>query len=116
MEAKNIILAISIIVAGFIIGYFVYLGQINKQESIERQQEMIIKQQELKEQLEREKEKEETAFNNNLKCQDLLPQLRRRWNNVVGIYYDKYRNNCMVKYTEYGRVKESALEDMQDVN
>lgn len=53
-------------------------------------------------------------FNNEMKCQDMLNQLKSRWDNVIGIYYSKVYNTCMVKYVKDGVVKESKIENMKD--
>ena len=70
-------------------------------------------------QVEREKAKADQAradevFNNNLKCQTLLKDLRQKWDNIVGIYYSDQQNTCIVKYTKKGETRESQIEDMQD--
>jgi hypothetical protein len=125
MDKNKLILSISILLAGLIVGGFIYASQIIKQKSIERQQELKLMQdlrieQDRAERAEREKQAEadeakaKENFNNNLKCQTLLKDLKQRWNNVAGIYYDEILNTCIVKYTEKGEVKEGAIEGMQD--
>ena len=54
-EYKFIILAVSIVISSIIFGGFFYLAQVNKQESIERQQQALLEQ----EKLEKEQELEE---------------------------------------------------------
>ncbi|MDD5031647.1 MAG: hypothetical protein PHR36_01215 [Patescibacteria group bacterium] len=114
MDKHKIILPISIILGCIILGGFIYASQINKQQSIERQQ--ILKQIEDRkiEEAKAEQEKAKEIFNNNLKCQTLLKDLKQRWNNVVGIYYDESQNTCIVKYTKKGKTEESPIENMQD--
>lgn len=125
MDKNKLILSISILLAGLIVGGFIYASQINKQKSIERQQELKLMQDLRIEQDRAERDKQEKQaeadeaktkenFSNNLKCQTLLKDLKQRWNNVVGIYYDEWQNTCIVKYTEKGEVKEGAIESMQD--
>lgn len=125
MDKNKLVLPISILIASIILGGFFYATQINKQKSIERQQ--ILKQmedrriEEMRTEKERaeneakvEQEKAKENFSNNLKCQILLKDLKQRWNNVVGIYYDEWQNTCIVKYTKDGETKEAPIESMQD--
>jgi uncharacterized protein YaiL (DUF2058 family) len=125
MDKSKLILPISILLASLILGGFFYASQINKQQSIEKQQRLKLMQdlkieQEKAERIEREKQAEadeeraKENFSNNLKCQTLLKDLKQRWNNVAGIYYDEWRNTCIVKYVEEGEIKEAPLENMQD--
>jgi len=94
MKIKDVSIPIAIIISTIILGGFLYSIQINKQNSIERQQKYV------------------DSFGNELKCQNLLKDLRNRWGNVVGIYYSEFWNTCMVKYTEDGEVLESRIENM----
>ncbi len=55
-----------------------------------------------------------SEFENEMKCQEMLDRLKNRWNNVIGIYYSKEYNTCMVKYVMNGQVKESKIENMKD--
>lgn len=106
---------VGIILAVVGCGWFVYQSQVLKQESIERQQQIAL-------QAKAEKDKADEIFNNNLKCQDLLKDLKQRWNNVVGIYYQPATGNeffnkgntCIVRYTKNGETLEAPIEDMQD--
>lgn len=123
MDKNKLILPVSIIIGCIIIGWFFYSSQVNKQESIERQQriEMEFKKNEAdakkaQEEAARVKEQGEKNFKNNLECQDMLKALKQKWNNVVGIYYDEFLNTCIVKYTKNGKTLEGALEDMVDSN
>lgn len=108
---------IGIILAITICGSFIYQAQLMEQKSVERQQQMAL-------QAKTEKDKADEIFTNNLKCQDLLKDLKQRWNNVVGIYYQpptennffNKGNTCIVKYTKNGETLEAPVEDMQDTN
>lgn len=116
MEKNKFILSITILMASIILGGFFYASQINKQRSIERQQEIKLQADRQVEEAKIEKDKADEIFSNNLKCQTLLKDLRQRWNNVVGIYYSEWQNTCIVKYTEKGETKEAPIESMQDTN
>ncbi len=139
MDKTKLILPITILLVSIILGSFYYASQVNKQKSIEKQQQIDLqakteadkikaeqdkadqqlKQAELQakaeaDRLEAEKEKADAVFNNNLKCQTLLKDLKQRWNNVVGIYYSDLQNTCIVKFTANGKTEEAPVEDMQD--
>lgn len=118
---NNIMLPVSILVGSCIIGAFLYFAQVKKQELEFRQKESELQQKESElqqkineEEILREKEMEDKKFMNNLKCQDLLTDLKKRWSNIVGIYYSEERNTCIVKYIDNGEVEESPIEDMED--
>ena len=129
MDKNKLIFPITILLASIILGGFYYASEVNKQKSIERQQQIDLQVKteadRVKAEQERikiEKDNANEIFTNNLKCQTLLKDLKERWNNVIGIYYRgvtknifERQNTCIVKFTEKGEVKESAIEDMQDV-
>lgn len=125
MDKNKLVLSITILLASIVLGGFYYASQVNKQKSIERQQQIEIQAKaetnRIKTEINRteahkeaERDKANEVFSNNLKCQTLLKDLRQRWNNVVGIYYSEWQNTCIVKYTEKGETQESPIEDMQD--
>ena len=122
MKLKELTIPIAFIISAFIIGGFLYAIQINKQNSIEKQTQMKIdadRDVELgKLRLQEEKQLQEDRndeFVNELKCQELLSDLKKRWNNVVGVSYSSSWNTCMVKYTDDdGETQSSPVEDMQD--
>ena len=108
-------LPVTILLSCIILGGFFYASQVSKQRSIEKQQ-----------QIELQAKKADEAFNNNLKCQDLLKDLKTRYSNVVGIYYKGEsgnvfddillgKNTCIVKYTKNGETLEAPVEHLQDV-
>ena len=55
-------------------------------------------------------------FEKEMRCQEMLDRLKERWNNVVGCYYDSYRNTCIVRYTDDGEVVEAPIESMADAD
>ncbi len=114
MNKKEFVLPVSIVLASIILGSFFYAIQINKQDSIERQQRLKISYEERVAEKNTEEESEEKVFANNLKCQSLVKELKQRWYNVVGIRYSEILNTCIVKYMDNGEVEESPIENMQD--
>ncbi len=126
MDKTKLVLPISILLGCVILGGFFYASQVIKQESIEKQQMIDLRAKMAAEykaeqaktevdQMKAEAALNEELFNDNLKCQTLLKDLKQRWKNVVGIYYDEFKNTCIVKYTEKGETHESPIEDMQNV-
>ena len=112
-KITKLTLPATIIIASLILGGFFYASQLNKQKSIERQQEIKLQEDRRKEEARAEKEKIDEAFSNNLKCQTLLKDLKKRLDNVAGIYYDELLNTCIVKYIEAGKLLEGAIEDLE---
>ena len=103
----KISIPLAIVVASIILGGCFYGIQVQKQNSIEKQQTIDLA-----------AENRAEDFENELRCQGLLKELKQRWNNVIGIGYDRFFNTCMVKYTDHetGEVETARVEDMQDVN
>lgn len=121
MDKNKLVLPIGILLGCIILGGFFYASQINKQKSIEKQQQIELQAkaeadqaQKEADQVKADKDTADATFSNNLKCQTLLKDLKQRWNNVVGIYYSSLLNTCIVKYTVKGETQESPVEDMQD--
>lgn len=119
-------LPVTILIASIILGGFYYTSQVSKQNSIEKQQQIDLQAKAIADQAKAEKDKADTIFNNNLKCQALLKDLKQRWSNVVGIYYQEAignsfiglfdeENTCIVKYTIKGKTMESPIGQMQDI-
>ena len=120
---KSITLPIAIVIGAAIIGVSLYMIQVNKQDSIERQKQwdLDLKEREFeadqaKIETERIDEEDAATFANEMKCQNLLPDIKRRWFNVAGISYSSSWNECVVKYkdTTTGEMEESPLSSMQD--
>lgn len=103
IEINKLTLPTTILIASIVLGTFYYVSQVSKQKSIEKQQGTKL-----------QDDKRAEVFSNNLKCQTLLKDLKQRWNNVVGIYYDERENTCIVKYTKGGETEEAPIEHMQD--
>jgi cell division protein YceG involved in septum cleavage len=114
MDKGKIIISISIILGFTILGGFYYVAQIKEQQSLNKisEKKLEIKKEQQKDQVKREEKQKK--FRNELKCQGLLKDLKQRWNNVVGVYYNEWQNTCMVKYKEGNSIEESKMENMQD--
>jgi len=115
MEKINkLTLPTTIIITSLILGGFFYASQVNKQKSIEKQQEIELQddrqQQEVKNALEDLKLKQG-------ECKALSAGVTKKWNNVMGVTYDNdLWKECVVTYTDTktGEVTTSPLRFMKD--
>lgn len=95
---NKIIIPISILLASIILGGFFYASQVNKQNSIERQQEMKIAEDRRIEEANREQEKKEYIAKRKNECYSLYEKERAKWNNVKGNEYDEEKDVCLIRY------------------
>ncbi|HRY37073.1 MAG TPA: hypothetical protein P5230_04380 [Candidatus Magasanikbacteria bacterium] len=116
MDKQKLILPVSILFGFLILGTFIYISQVNKQNSIEKQQRVQLQeekqQQDLKNTIEELKLKQEN-------CKSLSSGVMKKWNNVMGVTYDNdFWKECVVTYTdtETGEVNTSPLSAMKDSN
>jgi len=114
MDKSKFVLPITILVASIILGGFSYASQVNKQNSIERQQAAKLqedrRQQEIKNSIDELKLKQD-------ECSTLSTGVMKKWNNVMGVTYDsELWEECVVTYTdpESGEIETSPLKFMQD--
>ena len=101
-KLNKLTLPATILIASIILGGFYFASQVNKQQSIEKQQEA-------KNALENLKLKQD-------ECNALSSGVKEKWNNVVGVAYDDdFWKECVVTYTdtETGEVKIWPLKFMK---
>jgi hypothetical protein len=101
---KNYLLPLVIFASSVVIGWFYYASEVNKQESIERQQRLSNEREELK-----IKQDE---------CKSLAAGVMKKWNNVVGVTYDDLIwKDCVATYTDTitGEMTSSPLSQMKTV-
>lgn len=88
MEKLNkLSLPITIIVASLILGGFYYASQVNKQKSIEQQQEIKLQQ-----------EQKEYVAKRKGDCYEVYEKERDKWNNVESSFYNKEKDVCEINY------------------
>ena len=116
LKEKNILYPAAIVIGCIVLAVAFYLVQVDKRQSIERQQD--IENQRAAEELQRSdlaaKERE---------CESLASGLKSKWNNVIGVTYDADGvgfwggTGCVVTYTDAktGEVKKSPLSSMQTI-
>jgi nitrogen fixation-related uncharacterized protein len=111
MEKKKFILPVSIIIGCIIIGGFFYVSQINKQQSIERQQELKIQADKDMERLKSEAEKEVELAKTKLEtkkyladrkqdCLDIYKTESDKWSNVRGWRFNEDDDECLIRYKD----------------
>jgi len=112
-KLNKLTLPATILIASIILGGFFYASQVNKQQSIERQQEIKLqddqRQQKIKNDLDALKLKQN-------ECEALSVGVKEKWNNVMGVTYDDdFWKECVVTYTdnETGKVEISPLRIME---
>jgi hypothetical protein len=81
-KLNKLSLPVVIIIASIILGGFYYASQVNKQQSIERQQ------------------KREYIADRKDNCYALQEKEREQWSNVKSHYYDEKEDACIVRYTK----------------
>ena len=103
MDKQNkLSLPATIIIASLILGGFFYASQVNKQKSIESQQEI--------------KNTAEALQLKQDECKSLSAGVMKKWNNVMGVTYDNdFWKECVVTYTDTktGEIEVSPLRLMQ---
>lgn len=105
---------ISIVLAAGILGVSYYFVQIEKQESIERQQRIELESEQDKWEAQNERD---TIELKQQECEALAEGVMDRWYNVLGVTYDAdLWEECVVTYTDTdtGEVETSPLRFMQD--
>lgn len=85
---KKILLPVSIVLGCFILGAFYFATQVMKQDSIERQQQLKI-----------EQDNKEYIGKRKGECYDIYEKERDKWNNVDSHYYNTKEDSCVVTYT-----------------
>jgi hypothetical protein len=116
IKKAGISISAAIVIAAAILGIAFYVIQSDKQQSIERQQ-----------QLERQAEQAVKSLENKRaelklkqdECESLSDGVKKRWGNVLGVTYDETLwKECVVTYTdpETGEVETSPLGQMKDTS
>ncbi len=98
MDKNKLILPISILVASIILGGFFYASQINKQQSIERQQQIELQAKQTESRIKAEQDKKEYVVKRKADCYGIEGTERKKFNNVDGSFYDEENDVCKVRY------------------
>jgi len=114
MKDNKAILPIAVIMASVILGGFFYAIQINKQRSIERQQQIKLTDDKRIEEVRLAQEKKEYVAKRRSECYDIEQRERITFNNVVDHFYREEDDVCFVHYKtdDYnGYTKEECREE-----
>jgi hypothetical protein len=98
MEKQKLVLPICIIIGCLILGGFYYATQVQKQQSIEKQQKIDLEAKEVERQIKVEQEKKEYIVKRKAECYDLETSERKKFNNVDGSGYNEEKDVCIVRY------------------
>ena len=98
MNKDKLIYPIAIVISTIIIGGSLYVIQVDKQHSIERQQriELEFKKKEAEAKIEQEQKK--YIAKRKGECYEIEQKERKNWNNIEGHYYDEIQDICIVRY------------------
>lgn len=102
-KVNNLSLPATILIGCIILGGFYYFTQINKQKSIERQQQV---------ELTEKKEQQERDFLASQKesCLGIYKQESSKWNNTDGWRYDETNDNCYIQYKQNPKKTEAECD------
>lgn len=107
-----------ILIASVILGGFYYASQVNKQRSIERQQQIKLQEDRRIEEAKAEQAKKEYVAKRKGECYDIYLQEKKNWNNVKDFSYSEVRDICIVKYksSELAKTKEKCGEMIKNAS
>lgn len=97
-KINKLLLPVTIIIASLILGGFFYVSQVNKQKSIERQQEVKLQNDRRTEEAKAEQEKKEYVAKRRNECYSIYEKERDRWGNVSSVDYSELRDVCIIHY------------------
>ena len=97
-KLNKLILPIVILGASIILGGFFYASQVNKQQSIERQQEIKLQDDRRAEEAKAGQVKKEYIAKRKGECYSLYEKEWNKWNNVKSNEYDEEKDVCLIRY------------------
>jgi hypothetical protein len=100
MEKKKLILPISIIIGCLILGGFIYASQVNKQNSIERQQWLELQANKEVEKTRSELEQKKYIADRKQDCLNIYKTESDKWNNAKGWRYNETSDDCLIRYKD----------------
>ena len=117
-KLNKLTLPVTILIASLIVGGFLYAAQVNKQRSIERQQEIEIQEARRVNDEKAELARKEYVAKRKNECYDIYLQEKKSWNNVKDFSYSEVRDICVVKYksSEPAKTKEECGKLIQNIS
>jgi len=116
-KINKLLLPATILIASIILGGFFYASQVNKQRSIERQQEIKLQEDRRIEEAKAEQTKKEYIAKRRNECYNVYLQEKENWTNVEEFYYSEARDLCIVRYelSEPAKTKEECEEMIKGI-
>lgn len=93
-------LPLAIVLVAIILGGAFYAIQVNKQKSIERQQEIKLQEDRLLEETKAEQVKKEYVADRKNDCLDIYKAEDDKWNNIQGWRYNEAKDKCLIRYKD----------------
>jgi len=109
IDKNKLVLPISILIASIILGGAYYASQVNKQQSIERQQQIELEAERQEAEAKAEQEQKEYVAKRKGECYDIFFKEREKWNNVKSHIYNKEKDVCEITY-ENNKYNETICE------
>lgn len=110
-KINKLSLPVVILIASIILGGFFYASQVNKQKSIEKQQEIKMADDRRVEEAKAEQTKKEYVAKRKNECYSLYEKERSKWNNTKGSEYDEEKDVCLVRYKATDEWKGKKCDD-----
>ncbi len=106
-KINKLSLPTTILIASIILGGFYYASQVNKQRSIEEQQQIKI-----------EQDNKEYVAKRRKDCYDYEASERKKFNNIGGSFYDEENDVCRVEYrnSKYDEFTCNIYERLEEEN
>lgn len=99
MKNIKLTLPVTILLGCIILGGFFYASQVNKQKSIERQQQIELRSKVEADQVKVEQDKKEYIVKRKKDCYDLETSERKKFSNTKSSEYDDETDVCIITYT-----------------
>lgn len=110
-KTKNLLMPAVILIAVVILGGFYYASEVNKQRSIERQQEIKLQEDRRIEEARAEQTKKEYIAKRKNERYSIYEKERNKWNNVESQEYDEKKDSCVIRYKANNEWKGKRCED-----
>lgn len=115
-KSNSLLLPAAILIASIIFGSFFYASESNKQRSIERQQEIKLKEERETKKVKAQQEKKEYIANRKKDCLSIYKTESDKWNNVRGWRYSESNDICFIRYKEANPKSNEKCDEDYPVN
>lgn len=112
MDKNKLVIPISIVVASIVIGGFYYKSEVEKQRSIERQEELKLQEDKMTEEARVEMQKKQYAADRRSDCLNIYKTENGKWNNVVGWRYSETDDKCYITYKDQKPKSDATCDEL----